>query len=70
MTPPKGKALFSSVTFSISAQGDLNQLLHFLHQLESGAHYCRINSATINISGAKRDSPLTLALSLELLGHP
>jgi hypothetical protein len=69
-TPPKGKAQFTAIGFSVSAQGDLTQILNFLHQLESGEHYCRVLNASLALSGVKRDAPLTLSLSLELLGLP
>ena len=47
------------------------QLLLFLHHLESGAHYVRVLSGTCALNNSvKRDSPLTLSLSLELLGLP
>lgn len=65
--PAKGS--FIPVTFSVSVQGSLNQLLDFLRQLENGAHYCRV--LTVTCSGSSpRSGPLTLALSLELLGTP
>lgn len=66
--PAKGNYL--PVAFSVSVQGDLNQILAFLRGLESGTHYCRVLSATFSVNSAQRNSPLTLALSLELLGTP
>jgi hypothetical protein len=61
---------FSAVGFSVSMQGELPQLLNVLRSLESGAHYCRVLSATCNLTGSVRQAPLTLALNLELLGVP
>lgn len=66
----KGKSAFSSVAFSVSAQGEMPQLLKFLHRLESGVHYCRVMNASLTVAGTKRDAPLTMTLSLELLGVP
>ena len=66
--PAKGS--FLPVAFSASVQGDLNHILEFLRQLENGAHYCRVLTATCSGNSANRNSPLTLALSLELLGLP
>lgn len=65
------KANFAPVAFSVSVQGEMNQLLHFLRLLESGAHYCRIQSATFLPAGASaKKGLLTLTLNLELLGLP
>ena len=64
------KGAFLPVAFSISVQSDLNHLLTFLRHLENGTHYCRILTATCSGNSANRNSPLTLALSLELLGTP
>lgn len=66
----KGKGAFIPIAFNVSAQGDLRQLLHFLRLLENGAHYCRVLSASMNASSTTRSGPMTLTLSLELLGTP
>lgn len=66
--PAKGS--FLPVAFAVSVQGDLNQILTFLRQVENGAHYSRVVNATLSGNSATRNSPLTLALSLELLGVP
>lgn len=66
--PTKGKP-FTQVNFAVSVQGELPQLLQFLRLLESGAHYSRI--LTASLSGAsQRSAPLTLSLTLEILGAP
>ncbi len=67
---PKGKAAFTPIGFSVAVQGDLTQVLSFLHYLESGEHYCRVLTANLTLSSAKRDAPLTLTLTLEILGLP
>ena len=64
------KSLFLPVVFSISVQGDLKIILEFLRQLENGTHYCRVLNATCSGNSANRAAPLTLALTLELLGTP
>lgn len=64
------KGAFLPVAFSVSVQSDLNHILAFLRQLENGVHYCRVVSATCSGNPANRSSPLTLALTLELLGTP
>ena len=51
-------------------QGDLKIILEFLQQLENGAHYCSVLTATCSGNSANRETPLTLALTLELLGIP
>jgi hypothetical protein len=66
--PAKGS--FLPVAFSVSVQSDLNHILGFLQQLENGTHYCRIMTATCSGNSSSRSAPLTLALSLELLGTP
>lgn len=64
------KGAFLPVSFAVSVQGDLNLVLTFLRQVENGAHYSRILNATLSGNPAQRNSPLTLALSVELLGTP
>ena len=64
------KTTFIPVGFSVSVQGNLAQLMEFLHRLEGGAHYCRVLSATCAGNSANRNAPLTLALTLEMLGLP
>ena len=66
--PAKGAYL--PVAFAVSVQGDLNHILTFLRQVENGAHYSRVMNATLTGNAGARNSPLTLALSLELLGVP
>ena len=65
-----GKGAYLPVAFSVSVQGELNQILEFLRQVENGAHYSRVMNATCSGNSAKRESPLTLALTIELLGTP
>ncbi len=68
---PKGtKTAFVPVMFTVSVQGTLPQLLDFLRQLESGAHYSRILTASVGGVGATRTGLLSLSLNLELLGLP
>jgi hypothetical protein len=66
--PAKGSYL--PVAFAVSVQGDLKRILEFLRQVENGAHYSRILTATCSGNTSTRDAPLTLALTLELLGTP
>jgi hypothetical protein len=68
---PKGaKAAYIPVGFKVSVQGTFPQVLNFLRTLESGTHYCRVLSATCGTNATNRATPLTLQLSLELLGLP
>jgi hypothetical protein len=64
---PSGKNAFTPIGFSVTVQGSLAQLLDFLRRLESGAHYCRVLTATCASSPT---GSLTLTLSLEVLGLP
>ena len=63
------KASFTPVGFSLTLNGDLAQVLNFLHRLESGAHYCRVLSLSCGVP-PERSLPLNVALSLEFLGLP
>ncbi len=69
-TASKTKTTFTPIAFNVSVQGTLPQILDFLRQLEGGTHYSRILSASCTSSPTNRGGPLTLALSLELLGLP
>lgn len=66
---PAAKATFMPVGFSVTVQGSLAQLLDFLRRLESGAHYCRVMSASCG-GGGNGATTLTLNLSVEILGLP
>lgn len=72
LSPPAknaAKTAYNPVTFSVTVSGDLPQILRFLRRLESGAHYCRMIGASCTVP-QERSLPLTLNLSLELLGLP
>lgn len=66
----KTKSGFTPVSFTVAVQGDLNQIMHFLSLLESGARYCRVTSANFTVPAGDRGGPITLNLNLELLGLP
>ena len=68
LSSTKGKT-YTPVMFSVSVSGDLNQIMHFLTLLESGARYVRVLTANCTVP-SDRNGPLTLALNLELLGVP
>ncbi|MDO8539905.1 MAG: hypothetical protein Q7S40_05640 [Opitutaceae bacterium] len=70
IAPKGGKAVFSPVAFTVSVQGEIPQLMHFLRLLESGAHYCRVQTATCMAASGTSKRMLTLTLNLELLGLP
>jgi hypothetical protein len=63
------KTAFNPVQFTIAVNGTLPQVMDFLFRLESGAHYCRVNSAQLFTAAGGRTA-MTLQLSLELLGLP
>jgi hypothetical protein len=65
---PKGN--FLPVSFSVAADGTLPQLIDFLRKIENGVHYSRVNTAACSVTVSKRNSTLTLSLSLDLLGVP
>lgn len=64
------KGTFSPVAFAITVQGTFPQIVEFLRQLENGVHYSRVLTATCTTNVSTRNSPLTLGLTLELLGLP
>lgn len=67
------KAIYLPVGYSVAVRGDYPKLIDFLHRLEANQRYCRINSASIALSGTTdkdRANALTLNLGLELLGQP
>lgn len=64
------KASFVPIGFNVAVQGTLPQVLDFLRKLESGTHYCRVLTANCSANAASRSAPLTLSLTLELLGLP
>jgi hypothetical protein len=66
----KQASTFTPVGFRVSVQGSITQVLEFLRMLEAGTHYSRVLTATVSGSAANRTAPLTLALSLDLLGLP
>jgi len=67
--PAKGaaKTNFTSVGFSVSASGDFNQVLDFLRKLESGEHFCRINTCSLRPVTEMRGGPMVINLNLELM---
>ena len=72
LTAPKKdatKSAYTPVGFSVVLTGDFTQTLNFLRRLESGAHYCRVLSASCSVP-QDRSLPLNVNLSLELLGVP
>lgn len=64
------KSSFLPVGFAVTVQGSMAQVLNFLREIESGAHYSRVLSASCLGSPSARTAPVTLTLSLELLGQP
>jgi hypothetical protein len=60
----------TGVGFSISVKGEYPTVIGFLQRLENGPHFCRILTASMSGSAVERAGPLTLSLSLELLGQP
>ena len=64
-----GKTAFVPIAFSLAVQGTYAQVLDVLHRLEKGAHYCRIQTASVSRIGGEGVDMLNLSLSLELLGQ-
>ena len=71
--PPRGKGkppAFSTVGFSVSLHGEYLALLDFLRRLENGVHYSRVTLASASVINPDRTGPLSLQLTVELLGQP
>lgn len=69
---PKGaaKTAFATVTFNLTVRGEYAALLEFLRRLENGVHYARVLTAAIASNAPERSGPLSLQLTVELLGQP
>ena len=67
-TPSKNA--FGIVSFAVSVQGEYLALLDFLRKLESGTHYSRVTLASASVISPDRTGPLSLQLTVELLGQP
>jgi hypothetical protein len=69
-TKPGAKPALIGIGYSVSFQGPYFTVMEFLRRLESGAHFCRVTQAGVSIAGNNRAGPLTVSVSLELLGQP
>ena len=67
---PDVKNPLVGIGFTVSFQGPYLTVLEFLRRLESGAHYCRVTAAGMTTTGGNRTGPITVSVSLELLGQP
>lgn len=70
--PAKGaaKSAFTIVPFNLTVRGEYAALLDFLRRLENGTHYARVLTAAIASNAPERSGPLSLQLTVELLGQP
>jgi hypothetical protein len=62
------KTTYTPVGFNLAVQGSYVQLIDLLRRLENGEHYCRVIACNMKPMGESRTSPMTLSLSIELLG--
>lgn len=67
---PAPKNIYVPLSFRLTVSGDLAQVMSVLRILESGAHFCRVTSASLTASAMNRSGPLTLALGIDILGLP
>jgi len=77
---PTGKAKSKTGTvgipFTVTVQGDFRQLLAFIQQLETGTHFARFNTLSLQPTGVSAESggggtsTMLLSLGLEVLGLP
>ena len=70
--PRNAKTQYIGVPFTVTIQGSFAQVMNFLSRLQSGRHFCRINTATFSKAGGENagGTGMTLALSLDILGQP
>ncbi len=70
--PKKSATVYSGVPYNVTIQGPFKQVMLFMNRLENGRHFCRFGNVTFNkVSGTTDGSnPMTVTLSLELLGQP
>jgi hypothetical protein len=59
-------AAYVPISYIVNVQGAFPQIIAFLKQLEQGAYFCRITSASASGSG----NTVTVNLTLDLLGVP
>lgn len=62
------KTAYTPVGFALTATGTYPQVLDLLRRLESGEHYCRVNTCLIHPFGEGRGAPLQMTLTIDLLG--
>jgi len=58
------KSAYTPINYSISVQGTFPQIIIFLKNLEQGAYFARVNSASMSYGG----SNVTLNLDVDLFG--
>jgi Type II secretion system (T2SS), protein M subtype b len=70
--PPKNapKTNFTSVAFAITASGSYPQLLDLLRKLESGEHYCRVDTLSLKPISNQRGSQLSMIVNIDLMAVP
>jgi hypothetical protein len=61
---------FTSVGFTLSAQGDYPQIIDLMRKLENGEHYCRVIACNLHPASDVRGGQLQMRLSLDLMGIP
>jgi hypothetical protein len=64
------KGTLTPIGYAVSAQGDYRALVEFLRQMENGARFCRVITASLAPTTLERTDPLRLVLTVELLGLP
>jgi hypothetical protein len=60
----------TGIGFFVAVKGEYAALIGFLQRIENGPHYCRVLTASMNGQSNDRSGPLTLNLTVELLGKP
>ena len=68
LAPPgkdAGPGSYATIDFAVTIQGEYEQLLEFVRQLEGGRQFCRLSQANIS---ASEDSSQRLSFNLQILG--
>ena len=64
------KTSYQAVPYTVTIQCTYPQVLGFLQRLQSGAHFCRITSATFSKIGGDNSDRLSATLNLDVMGLP
>lgn len=62
--------VYSGIGYSMTIVGTYRQVLSFLHALENGQHFYRLNTMTLQPQAASEHSIISAALTFDVMGNP